>query len=245
MFAGLAWLSWLPETSIKQIQVVGNRTVPEEDVRAYIESRLQGGYLSVFSRANVFLFQPSVVEKELMDAFKKIEEANVSRDGLRSVRVDINERKPYYLWCGARSLVSTQDGCYFLDIDGYAFAPAPYFSGHVYFEFQKQFNAGSMDPIGTHFLPTEEFKRLIGFRNALRALDIYPDTLAIDENGDYIFVLAGNTRIIFNPAQDFDLLFNNLLATFDTEQFKGKKIENTSLEYIDLRFKNKVYYRFK
>jgi len=244
LFIGLAWSSWLPDLTIERVVVRNNTTVPEEDVRTYIEERLSGGYLNIFSRANVFLLQPSVIEKELLERFRKIKNIDVSRDSLRSVVVEINERKPYYLWCPTVDKGNIPQTCYFLDIDGFTFAAAPYFSGHVYFEFRDKLK-NATNPIGTYFLPEEEFKPLISLRNSLRALDLHPNEMVIDEHGDYRFVLPSGTHIIFNPAQDFDLLFNNLLATFDTEQFKGKDIERVSLEYIDLRFKNKVYYRFK
>tara|TARA_Y100000031_G_scaffold148279_1_gene184375 strand:- start:86910 stop:87683 length:774 start_codon:yes stop_codon:yes gene_type:complete len=245
VFTGLAWLSWLSDFTIERIEVVGNTTVPEEDVRAYIGKRLTGGYLSVFSRANVLLFQPRVVETELLERFKKIKDINVSRDSLHSIVVEIDERKPYYLWCIAPVSPDTRETCFFLDINGLAFAPAPYFSGHVYFEFHKQLG-DAVDPVGMHFMPEEEFKRIISFRNSMRAFELEPHALIVDERGDYLFLLPSGAKMIFNTEQDFDLLFSNLLATFDTEQFKGRKsVEHTSLEYIDLRFKNKVYYRFK
>jgi len=243
IFASIAWLSWLPDFNIERVSVIGNKTVSEEDIRAYVEERLKGGYATIFSRANVFLFQPAVLEKELLENFQKIENIDVSRDSLRSVVVEIDERKPYYLWCTISTLKETRETCFFLDIDGLAFAPAPYFSGHVYFEFRKQLNDVT-NPIGAYFLPETEFKRLISFRNSLRALDLEPHTLEIDEHGDYLFTLPLGAKIIFNPEQDFDLLFNNLLATFDTEQFRAKT-RYPALEYIDMRFRNKVYYRFK
>src|SRR3989344_9249040 len=61
----LSFFSWRPEINIGRITVLGNTTVPEEDVRGYLEDRIEGGYLGIFSRANVFLFQPRIVEKEL------------------------------------------------------------------------------------------------------------------------------------------------------------------------------------
>jgi|ETNmetMinimDraft_16_1059900.scaffolds.fasta_scaffold08142_2 hypothetical protein len=244
IFTGLAWLSWLSNFTIERVEVSGNTTVSEEEVRAYVEKRLDGGYLSVFSRANVFLFQPRVIEVELLERFQKIKDIDVSRDSLHSIVVEIDERKPYYLWCVAPISPDTRETCFFLDINGLAFAPAPYFSGQVYFEFRKQLGDVT-DPIGTYFLPEEEFKRIISFRNSMRVFELEPHAFVIDERGDYLFLLSSGAKMIFNTEQDFDLLFSSLLATSGTEQFKGKSVGDASLEYIDLRFKNKVYYRFK
>ena len=242
--SGLGWISWRPEINISRITVLGNTTVSEEDIRSYLEERLSGGYVRIFSRANVFLFQPKVIEEELRGTFKKIEQVEVSRDSLQSIVVDVSERKPFYLWCTTEAKKEVEQPCYFLDINGYVFAPAPYFSGSVYFEFYKPFVGGNENPIGTYFLPESEFKRLIAFRNSLREINIEPKSLSVLDSGDYSFLLLDGTEVFFNPKQDFDLLFHNLVATFDTEQFSRKRKQGFSLEYIDLRFDNKVYYRF-
>ncbi|MBI2048292.1 MAG: FtsQ-type POTRA domain-containing protein [Parcubacteria group bacterium] len=218
--------------------------VSEEDIRGFLEERLGGGYLNIVSRANVFLFQPKVIEAGLKSSFAKIQDVEVSRDSFNSIVVTIEERKPFYLWCDEQVADKNENQCYFLDIDGYAFAPAPYFSGSVYFEFYKPFSEDK-NPVGTYFLPEAEFKRLIAFRNSLREVNIEAQKFKILETLDYAFILKEGTDIFFNPKQDFDALFNNLSATFDTEQFIQKRKRGFSLEYIDLRFDNKVYYRFE
>src|SRR3989344_1357685 len=235
-FGAVSFLSWRPEINIQHVTIVGNTTVSEEDVRAHIEERTRGGYMYLFSRANVFLFQPRIVESELRDDFKKIQEVTVSRDSLRSLVIEISERKPFYIWCDGEVQEENGQPCYFLDINGYAFAPAPYFSGHVYFEFHKKFEAENKNPIGQFFLPEPEFKRLISFRNALKDLNLNAYALFVDKDGDYTFVTPQKTKIIFNPKQDFDLVFHNLSATFDMEQFIKKQKRGLSLLYVDARF---------
>ncbi len=245
LLGALSLASWIPEANIRAIKVVGNTTVSEEDIRAYIEKRIAGSYLYLFSRANVFLFQPRVIERELYETFKKIKEVEVSRDSLVSVSVSIKERKPYYLWCDRSIPIGDVESCYFLDIDGYAFAPAPYFSGHVYFTFLKKFESDTETPVGTMFLPEGEFKRLVSFRNTLRERELDAYALEVLEAGDYAFVLADGTKIVFNPKQDLGVAALNLAATFDTEQFIKKRKSGLFLEYVDVRFDSKVLYRFK
>ena len=244
LIALVSWVSWRPEINIHTVTVFGNTTVSEEDIRSFLDERLGGGYLNIVSRANVFLFQPKVVEAGLKSSFAKIQNVEVSRDSFNSIVVTIEERKPFYLWCDEQVADKNENQCYFLDIDGYAFAPAPYFSGSVYFEFYKPFSEDK-NPVGTYFLPEAEFKRLIAFRNSLREVDIEVRKFKILDTLDYAFILKEGTDIFFNPKQDFDALFNNLAATFDTEQFIQKRKRGFSLEYIDLRFDNKVYYRFE
>ncbi len=243
----LGFVSWRPEMNISRITILGNSTLAEEDIRGFLEKKLTGGYAYVFSRANVFLFQPQSVEKELREQFQKIKEVDVSRENLTSVIVTLTERKPYYLWCDLVVVATDDDAqkesCYFLDIDGLAFAPAPYFSGNVYFTFEKSF--GEESPIGRRLFDEGEFKRFISFRNALREMNLEASTLQFAENGDSSFVLTRGGVILFHSQQDFTVLADSLRVTFDAEQFIKKQKSGHDLEYIDLRFDNKVYYRFE
>ncbi len=54
-----------------------------------------------------------------------------------------------------------------------------------------------------------------------------------------------NPEIILKADADFNKVAENLQAALDTEPLLSKfKTQYSSLQYIDLRFGNKVYYKF-
>ena len=55
-----------------------------------------------------------------------------------------------------------------------------------------------------------------------------------------------NPKIIFKNEDDLDLLLANLTLAMKKEEFSGEIFSKYgSLEYIDLRFKNKILYKFR
>ena len=248
--AFFSWASHKPEITIKNIIVVGASSFVDKKIETYVEQKIRGDYLWLFSRANIFLYPRQGIKEGLLNTFPHLSKAHVSFDNFQSISVHIEERKPYYLWCGSLE----DEECYFLDLDGAIFAPAPYFSGSVYFEFygpiggEKIRTQGIREaPLGFYFLPTQEFKRIIAFKNALGVIGILGERFFVREDGDYEFVLRNGAEILFNREQDFDVILNNLDAALGTEALENDDLteENASLEYIDLRFNNKVFYKFK
>ena len=64
------------------------------------------------------------------------------------------------------------------------------------------------------------------------------------ENGDFEFYLSSGGRLIFNESQNIGKLLRNLVAAIEVKESEGQNIED-GLEYIDVRFSNKVLFKFK
>ena len=83
-------------------------------------------------------------------------------------------------------------------------------------------------------------------------MGLKPVILHLGENNDIKMFLTKakptslGPEIIFKKDSDVQKIAENLKAALDTEPLLSKfKNEYSSLEYIDLRFGNKVYYKFK
>ena len=146
-----------------------------------------------------------------------------------------------------------------MDEDGYIFDEAPYFSGEVYFKFYGLTDVGRPDsgrptsedfPLGSYFLK-QNFKQLISFKDILIGIGLKPVALYATNDGDIQIFLSGGTlpttgpQIIFRADADFQNVAENLEAALTTEPLQSEfKNKYSSLQYIDLRFGNKVYYKF-
>jgi len=253
---GFSWASHWSEITIQDIRILGSLAFTDEDIREYIEGEITGRYWGMLSRANVFLYPKWGIESGLLNAFPKLSNVDVSFHDFQSITTYIEERKPHYLWCG-EELPEENDAvlrqCYFLDLNGIIFTQAPYFSGNVYFEFYGSVLGQSVreenihePPLGFSFLPEEEFRRVIAFRNSLASFNIQAQKFIARDEGDYEFVIENGAKILFNKEQDFDVLLNNLDAALETEELNEEDLtgEDSSLEYLDLRFNNRVFYKF-
>ena len=103
--------------------------------------------------------------------------------------------------------------------------------------------------MGEYILPAEEFARLSKFSSALGTVLLPTKTasLEIAENGDYKLSMEGTDgKIIFKKENNFDKLLENFDSALKSAPLKTDfKVKFKSLLYIDLRFDNKVYFKFQ
>lgn len=257
IFILLAYLSRLNSLNIAEIQISGNKVLETETLKMTIEEQISKKYLWIFPKTNILIYPQNSIKNELLDKFKRLKDLSLSIKTNNILEVSLIERTAKYTWCGPTpSIESTQakddQKCYFLDEDGYIFDEAPYFSGEVYFKFYGPVNLSTTGiPSGSYFFESN-FKQLISFKNTLENMDLKPISLYSKENGDMEISLSpGKTSsvgplIIFNKNSDLKKVAENLQAALFTEPLKSKfKTKYSSLQYIDLRFGNKVYDKFQ
>jgi hypothetical protein len=103
--------------------------------------------------------------------------------------------------------------------------------------------------LGSYFLP-DSFANLVSFKKNLELMNLKPTALGIEANGEGNFFLVSvpiiGPKIIFKLDADFGEIAENLKSALDTEPLHTDFIKKfSSLLYLDLRFSNKVYYKFK
>lgn len=248
IFGLLVWGAHSEKIRISNVSTQGNRVVLNKDIKTEILKSLTGNYFWIFPKNNIFIYPKQQIKKDILKTFSRIDKVEIKMVDLNTIDVAVNERVPFALWCG-NSLYKTGrtilDKCYFLDKNGFIFIQAPDFSGNVYFEF---YGVIKNEIIGEQFLPKKEFERIISFRDLLINANIKVNKFLIDKsNGDYIFYLnnKNKTAIFFNKSEDFNKMFYNLKSAIDTKISEtGEKNIFKNLKYIDLRFKNKVLFKF-
>ncbi|MCR4306421.1 MAG: hypothetical protein NUV42_00465 [Candidatus Yonathbacteria bacterium] len=236
----LAWLSGNEKVVIAEIEARGNSVVPGEEIVSMVQREIAGKYLGLFHKNNSFLYPQSAILERILSEQKRISDVNIYLDNLALLVVSVTERKPAYLWCGNEySEEENKEACFFMDSDGYIFAEAPYFSGDVFFEWYGPTEEKNGNPIGDRFLPYIEFKKLVSFREAISALGLKTTHMTAKTDGDYALSLKDSGSILFNSDQEFDALLGNLDSAISAlASYKN-------LEYVDLRFGNKIFYRYK
>jgi len=196
-------------------------------------------------RSNVFIYPRSGIKEALLEEFRRIEEVQVSVKDLEELEVVIEERKPNSLWCGESLENSSNEKCYFIDLDGLIYSEAPNFSGNVFLGVYGEIE-NALDPIGEHFLTVSKYKNYKFFENSLSQYDLGPIILNKVDNGDLEIYLKSGGKILYNSEQDIVRLSENIGSILKDSGFKEDlNRSDQELEYIDLRFGNKVYYKFK
>ena len=248
---GLSYFSKYPKFVVTDIKVEGTHIIDAQAVGDLVMEDISGNYIYLFKKANTFILPEAKIREDILEKFQRTEKLEIKRVGFRTLLITISERSGSYLWCGSSIPTDSKklgDDCYFLNTDGYIFDTAPYFSGNVYFKFYVPLG-DKVEPMGAYVLTSETFKSIISFIDGVTALGLHPISVVMNDEKQYELYLSStitsNPKILFNKESDLTTILSNLTAAINKPEFKNDVLSKYStLNYIDLRFKNKVLYKF-
>lgn len=225
---------------ISTIVVSGNEVTASSDIESIVTNDLAGDYLWVIPKSNALLYSEDKIKADILAAIPRIETVNVSLSSLHNLNVVVSERTPSALYCTNVSDITNPTGCYFLDASGYIFSAAPAFSGGVYMIYSS--NPALDNPLRQQFMPASQFQNLANFLGTLSHIPVVPKVFVAKTDEDDLLLPSG-TVIMWKPTQDLDTIYSNLSA-FLTDPSLTKNTPSSFL-YIDLRFDDKVFYKYK
>lgn len=246
---GVSRLSFSPAVSLNAISVRGNSLISTDELLALIKEQTASAYLGVFSKNNSVLFPRGAVEEKITDTYKTITRANISFNGLHTATLVVEERKPSALWCAGDAPAGTGD-CFYMDQTGYVFDKAPQFNGAVYVAYfggasGAQAGEQSREPIGTQFLPPADFKKLTDFVTDVSRFGVKPVSVTVEQNGDGLIRLLSGGNILFSRTLDYNQTLENLQSIITSEQAKTRGTFLKRLDYVNVRFNGKAFFKLK
>lgn len=242
IIGGLAYGAQRPEVTITSVRVEGAEVADTQNIESRAKSALEGSYLFIFPKANTFLYPKSSIARDVLTSDTRLKNADVSRSGTEIV-VSVSEHTPAYLWCDTTEEKTSDENagldekCFFANDEGYIFAEAPSFSGHVYVTFRGPLYGEGTDPRGKRYVPVEQFKKILQLLSLVSEQNIIPQSVRAMGSGDYAIAVKEGPEVKFSITQDEKRLSENLAAAISA------LTDKTSPEYIDLRFGNKVFYK--
>ncbi len=267
ILVGLCFLSRWEKLNINNIEVSGNKVIETKMIEDVVKENISGYYFWFLPKTNFLLYPGEEIKRELALKFKRIKDISIGINNLTTLDVSVTERTALYTYCGdtinlqsdlpsdilsLSSVLPEDNKCYFMDDSGYIFDEAPFFSGEVYLKFYGTTSTSNTnDPFGSYFFQPN-FSKLISFEKTLEQIGIKPAIFYAEDNGDIEMFLSSSIsaqmgpEIIFKSDADFNQIAENLETVLTTEPLQSEfKNKYSSLLYIDLRFGNKVYYKFK
>ena len=231
------YVSYLPQFSIQSVTVVGTQNIPPQLVSDYAQTILDDGSYHFLSRKNILLYPRAVLERAIAGYFPRIASASVSRSSLSStdLTVTVIERQLFALWCA-----SPQE-CYQMDSGGFIFAQASttaatsteyVFSGGV---------ATSTQPIGQTFVPAH-LPALVALLTQLSQSGFTPLGATVENYTDFSVPLQSGYFIKASFGEDGGTLVKNLQLVLGSAALQGSV---SQLEYVDLRFGDRVYFKLQ
>lgn len=247
----LGRLSSNSQLVLSKIKINGLKIIEQEEIELIIKENLEGKYLYLFDKSNFLIYPRQHIYNDLLIKIPRIKNLSVYRKGFDTLQIDIEEREGSYLYCGPSiplNELEIGENCYFINNDGFIFDQAPYFSGDIYFKYFLELdNDGSY--LGVQMMEPNRFQRLTRFIENIRSLNFIPVYLFLEKDGLVSLYLkktgSNYPKIIFKEDDDIKILFENLKLAVEQKEFIDEINEKyDNLQYIDLRFENKVLYKF-
>lgn len=242
---GLAsYLSHRQKIRISKVELVGGVLVTQPEIEKESLEFMSGSYFWLFPKDHALWYPRKGLENYLSQTFKRIDNIKIQRKGWNMIVVEIKERKPIATWCGNTVSESNMSKCYFLDQNGTIFAPAPYFSGDAYF---KYYGLVATDtPVGTQYIAsTTEFSEITDFVESTKQLSLRPQYIMAKSNEEFSLIISGGGEIYFDTKIPLSVVAENLEALLRTPELSMKSNSDLPVEYIDMRFGNKLFYKLK
>ncbi|NCS99463.1 hypothetical protein GW765_00585 [Candidatus Parcubacteria bacterium] len=252
LYVGFGYLVSIEPLRVETISLSGNNVIVAADITPVVKGYLKGYRFWPYRNDSIFVLQKKDIKEALFLKFKRIEGISIKKVGLKEVEVVVEEKEGQYLWCGEINSLGSEDTCYIIDANGSLFDVAPQVSGDAYFKiFGGQVDGES--PIGSEVFSLEDFNKIIEIKDELDLHKLSPIALLLYDDGLIEFIkktedknLYEGARIKFTLLVDYKEAIDNLLSALNSEPLKSEFAEKEGLlQYIDVRFDNRVYYKFK
>ncbi len=273
LVVGLVWLSQANFLIIQRIDVEGAGETLERNVLLLVESKLEEHLLWLFPKSNMLLFPKDLVEEEIVNTYTRIKCVEIKRKGFSRLEITIEERDPNALWCDA-GIVNIGncyfvDGSgyifrrapYFSDHVYYELYGGPLpalsatkrdlvleaVSSSTASSTQKKMEDISISPesfLGTYYLQEEMFILTMLFVRALEQEGIPTYALVVYDEHHFELSLGEGGVLKFSPTQDLAKAARDFKIAYEKRFEEDSNVTPADIEYVDIRFTNKVVFKF-
>ncbi len=230
-----------------EVSVFGATTFSSEEIVQFTQEYWSGHYLKTIPKTSTILFSKDDFQKKLHERFPVIEMVYVTLPAPDVLEIYIKERIPVIVWC------FQDQSCGFVDEHGILYARAPQFSEGVYPIFESESTQNFSEQIAKVVLDPQVMNRFIKLFETLQSDNITLTRTYFNQNGDIAFsidILFGlyvknGAKLLGKINQDDSLFVRDLNIGLSNDVFKKQYLANPKdLEYIDMRFPGKIFYKF-
>lgn len=222
----------IEQLAVSDVSVSGVQQLAPESLAHSVQTHLSSDNFELFSRKNIFLYPKHAIEAGLSQEFPRIKTVEVARQSLlaSALVVTVEERAPYATWC-------KDSACFVFDSRGFIFAEKTETPEREYVFYGGL--VATKSAIGQVFLEGR-LHGVITLMDALKNAGYPPQSFTVSSETDFAITLASGQQLLGSFVQTNDEFLRNLTTTLESESLQGKF---ETLQYIDLRFGNRVYYK--
>lgn len=232
LFAGISWISYLDVFQIYNVKVKGDLTLPGGMISSSAIEVMNKPIVWFFSRRTALTYPREMLLAQVLSYGLSVKDVSVHLQNMNTVLIDIVERTPVASWC-------FKDQCLLLDETGlgYRLGISSSTPSFIYTATSSSFG------IGERIADEGYFRDFMDLLPILAEVKLSPTYIEVSGQGDITMETGTSSpRLVLAFGMDMDKLEERLIALVEDNSFK-KKLSAGSIEYIDLRFGNKMYYK--
>lgn len=213
-----------PPFQIQEVQVGGNAEVSEDTIRNVVLHNLWREFL-FFPTVSILLADTRGMQDGLLRAFIELDTVSIQRKFPNTLSVLVQEKRTVALWC-------KESGCLALDKDGVAF---------------KEAQASPDFPVITSLVTKNELSAVLDFSREMKRRSLLGDTARIDSfriisESQIETSVSEGWSIYFTSGQDLSWQITKLQTVLENKIPLEKR---KKLEYIDVRFGDQAYIKYR
>lgn len=237
---GAVFWSNHPTFTISQINISDLQYADQQTVLEEAEHILDEKHLGLISKRNIFLLPRAEIRNHIKENHNSFSEIKVSVKRFDILDIKITEHEPVAKWCGSN--VAAPKECFLINLQGNIFAKENNFMFENVLKFYSPLDfSDEQELIGRNVLNADIFENIIFFANNLPELNITAKSIQTDNHETFSVQTTAGPRILIETDDEATQLLNNLKVMIETENINEAQFKN--LDYINLSFGNKVFYK--
>ena len=233
----IGFFYWMqqPSLNIDKIEIIKNTFSKSEKIEARVSEVLDGKFLLLIPKTNALVIPRSEAEEKLKEFFPEIEKINIDLQGFHGIEVEVVEYEPKMIWC------NEEDKNYFVSKEGNVFLEEPLL--HSYENLLKMEDKKENLELGQNVIDPDFLQGLNSFAEKLGDLDI--EILKIKHTDEDVYRMDTNRQfeIVVSEKDDLNSAFENIETILENGALKKEDLD--LVDYMDLRFGNKVFYKLR
>ena len=237
----------LPMLRIQKISLSGLNSIHEDEVQKEMKSILEGSYAGLVPYRFLPFFPRLLIAARIKEAFPLIVEVRSKKEFPHTLALYFKERELFGILCndllidGKLPEERSQSQCAYIDTQGIAYQRSPISSGFLITKISTDTNSV---PVIEQAVEKPMMDRMIFLRDTL------PAVLGSSLMG-FEIMSAVSREIRAVSSKGFTLIFKrddnfeNVLRVLKTVLEREIGAKRNRLAYIDLRFGNKVFFKYK
>lgn len=231
----VGFLYWMrhPSMNVDKIEIVKNSFTKAENIEATVHKVLEGNKFLLIPKTNALFLPREETEEELKKDYPEIEKIDINLQGLHKVQVEIFEYRPVII-------LKTAKGNYFVNSKGDVFIKEPIL--HPYDDLivlEKDLDVN----IGDNVIEPDFLEDLNLFSDKLNEIKIKTKLIKNPEEDIYRIETDKGFEIVISSADDLTNSVQNIQTILENGALSKEDL--SLIDYLDLRFGNKVFYKLK